>query len=82
MLGKREFYEERPKCRLHDHELKGTRLLMFILDGNTVSPLSLFKNPMILLAVFALAMTFGMPYLIDNSMFLRVDTTQACSIWC
>ncbi|WEW56338.1 hypothetical protein PRK78_001781 [Emydomyces testavorans] len=31
-----------------------------------LSPLSLFKNPMILLAVFALAVTFGMPYLIDN----------------
>ena len=33
-----------------------------------VSPLSLFKNPMILLGVFALAMTVGMPYLLDQSM--------------
>jgi len=32
-----------------------------------VSPLSLFKNPMILLAVFALAVTFGMPKLLENS---------------
>ncbi|KAK2766186.1 hypothetical protein FQN54_007702 [Arachnomyces sp. PD_36] len=30
------------------------------------SPLSLFKNPMILLAVVALGITFGMPYLMDN----------------
>ncbi|OJD26312.1 hypothetical protein ACJ73_02314 [Blastomyces percursus] len=29
------------------------------------SPLSLFKNPMILLVVFALAVTVGMPYLMD-----------------
>jgi hypothetical protein len=32
-----------------------------------VSPLSLFKNPMILLAVFALAATIGMPKLLENS---------------
>ncbi|EFW22864.1 hypothetical protein D8B26_006434 [Coccidioides posadasii str. Silveira] len=44
VLGKREFYEERPKF----------------------SPLSLFKNPMILLAVVALAITVGMPYLVEN----------------
>ncbi|KAI1965856.1 medium-chain fatty acid-CoA ligase faa2 [Ophidiomyces ophidiicola] len=30
------------------------------------SPLSLFKNPMILLAIFALGVTVGMPYLMDN----------------
>ncbi|CRG86719.1 long-chain acyl-CoA synthetase [Talaromyces islandicus] len=30
------------------------------------SPLSLFKNPMILLAVFALAATIGMPKLLEN----------------
>ncbi|KAL1998017.1 hypothetical protein VTN02DRAFT_199 [Thermoascus thermophilus] len=30
------------------------------------SPLSLFKNPMILLAVFALAVTFGIPKLMEN----------------
>ncbi|EEP79234.1 conserved hypothetical protein [Uncinocarpus reesii 1704] len=31
------------------------------------SPLSLFKNPMILLAVFALGVTVGMPYLLENT---------------
>ncbi|PGG95126.1 hypothetical protein AJ79_10240 [Helicocarpus griseus UAMH5409] len=30
------------------------------------SPLSLFKNPMILLAIVALGITVGMPYLMDN----------------
>ncbi|KAL4927813.1 uncharacterized protein BDV17DRAFT_292302 [Aspergillus undulatus] len=32
----------------------------------TFSPLSLFKNPMILLALVALAFTFGMPKLMEN----------------
>jgi hypothetical protein len=31
------------------------------------SPLSLFKNPMILLALVALGFTFGMPKLMENS---------------
>ncbi|KAL1958349.1 hypothetical protein VTO42DRAFT_4666 [Malbranchea cinnamomea] len=44
VLGKKNFYEERPKF----------------------NPLSLLKNPMILLGIFALAVTFGMPYLIEN----------------
>ena len=32
-----------------------------------VSPLSLLKNPMILLAVVGLALVVGMPYMIDSS---------------
>ncbi|KAI9372385.1 hypothetical protein BJX61DRAFT_507415 [Aspergillus egyptiacus] len=35
----------------------------------TFSPLSLFKNPMILLALVALGFTFGMPKLMENSTF-------------
>lgn len=35
----------------------------------TVSPLSLLKNPMILMAVVALVLTFGMPKLMENSTF-------------
>ncbi|KAI9890993.1 MAG: hypothetical protein M1814_003344 [Vezdaea aestivalis] len=31
------------------------------------SPLDLLKNPMILIALFSLAMVFGTPYLLDNS---------------
>lgn len=33
-----------------------------------VSPLSLVKNPMILLAIVALVFTLGMPKLMENSM--------------
>jgi hypothetical protein len=36
----------------------------------TVSPLSLLKNPMILLALVALGFTFGMPKLMENSAYL------------
>jgi ER membrane protein complex subunit 7 len=32
-----------------------------------VSPLSILKNPMILIAGFSLLVVFGMPYLVDNS---------------
>lgn len=49
--------------------LKVEGKLLITSGNNTVSPLSLLKNPMILLAVFALAVTFGMPYLIENSTF-------------
>lgn len=37
------------------------------LVGRTVSPLSLLKNPMILIAGFGMLMVFGMPYLLENS---------------
>ena len=35
--------------------------------GDVVSPLSLLKNPMILIAIVGLGFVFGMPYLLDNS---------------
>ena len=34
---------------------------------DAVSPLSLLKNPMILIAVVGLGFVFGMPYLMDSS---------------
>lgn len=34
-----------------------------------VSPLSLLKNPMILIAGLSMLVVFGMPYLMDNSKF-------------
>ena len=40
------------------------------MSGVIVSPLDLLKNPMILIAVVGLAFVVGMPYLMDNSMFL------------
>ena len=38
--------------------------------GAIVSPTDLLKNPMILIAIVGLGFVFGMPYLLDNSMFL------------
>ncbi len=40
-----------------------------MIEIRTVSPLDLLKNPMILIAVVGLGFVFGMPYLMDNSMF-------------
>lgn len=37
------------------------------LTYNAVSPLSLLKNPMILIGVLGFAFVIGMPYLLDNS---------------
>lgn len=36
-----------------------------------VSPLSLLKNPMILIGVVGLAFVIGMPYLLDNSTYTQ-----------
>lgn len=35
----------------------------------TVSPLSILKNPMILIAGISMVVVFGMPYLMDNSKY-------------
>jgi len=40
-----------------------------MLTTRTVSPLSLLKNPMILIAGASMIIVFGMPYLMDNSTF-------------
>lgn len=47
-----------------------------------VSPLSLFKNPMILLALFAMISMFGLPKLIENStsIFLLFMREQGLTI--
>jgi hypothetical protein len=36
-----------------------------------VDALSIFKSPMILIAIFSLAMVLGLPYIMDNRAFLR-----------
>ncbi|PGH00585.1 hypothetical protein GX51_05684 [Blastomyces parvus] len=46
-------------------EAKVTGTRKFYEERAGFSPLSLFKNPMILLVVFALGVTIGMPYLMD-----------------
>jgi len=71
LLTRRVFYEQRSKCKLPPgwihiamvwHGMLANWLLFL------VSPLSLVKNPMILLALVALGFMFGMPKLMENSM--------------
>lgn len=45
-----------------------------------VSPLSLLKNPMILIAVVGLGFVVGMPYLMDSSKFWSTGLLSAC-LW-
>ena len=74
VLARRGFYEERSKC---EHPWEGgvfsVKYACCFLDAHgfidLVSPLALFKNPMILLALVALGFTFGMPKLMENSKF-------------
>lgn len=40
---------------------------VLLITGVAVSPLSLLKNPMILITVVGLAFVFGMPYMMDSS---------------
>ncbi len=48
-----------------------------VLCDDVVSPLSLLKNPMILIAIVGLGFVFGMPYLMENSApFLPPQTTS------
>lgn len=39
---------------------------MLITNKKTVSPLSILKNPMILIAIVSMGVVFGMPYLMNN----------------
>lgn len=66
-VGRKVFYEERATC-----ELLSTFVLKIAGCANTgqVSPLSLLKSPMVLLAVVALGLMFVMPKLMENSTFL------------
>ncbi|KAE8335580.1 hypothetical protein BDV24DRAFT_6405 [Aspergillus arachidicola] len=74
VLARRGFYEERPKCEYFwEGETFCMKYTCCFQDAYgsilLVSPLSLFKNPMILLALVALGFTFGMPKLMENSKF-------------
>lgn len=71
-VSRKRFYEERVKCEYFFN-------IFFALSyGFTefeltqcapVSPLDLLKNPMILLALVAMGLMFGMPKLMENSTF-------------
>ncbi len=64
VLKGREYYEARAGCKCL-RMVTGGRLAKN--SGITVSPMSLLKNPMILIAIVGLGFVFGMPYLMDNS---------------
>ena len=67
VLRAREYYEARSGCKWSYYSLGcGWRMLIYGC-GDVVSPLSLLKNPMILIAIVGLGFVFGMPYLLDNS---------------
>ena len=66
VLRAREYYEARSGCKWSRFSLR------WLGDANVwwcdvVSPLSLLKNPMILIAIVGLGFVFGMPYLLENS---------------
>lgn len=67
--GGREYYASRQgcECTLRDVEMK-------TIDANlrVVSVMSMFSNPMILIAIFSLGLIVGMPYLLENSMFFHL----------
>lgn len=44
-------------------------LVYVLIEFSQVSPLTLFQNPMILLGVVAMGVMFGMPKIMENSMF-------------
>lgn len=67
VVARKGFYEERAKCESASATNSPLYRLPRTDNGPTVSPLSLVKNPMILLAVVALGFTLGMPKLMENS---------------
>lgn len=66
VLKGREYYEARQGCKCLSMIVRVGLLMTCV----TVSPLSLLKNPMILIAVVGLGFVFGMPYLMDSSKLL------------
>jgi hypothetical protein len=67
VMGQKEFFQERAGCKLR-RKPGGTMSVVSVADSvDAVSPISFLKNPMILMAVFSMALIFGMPYLMDNS---------------
>jgi hypothetical protein len=65
--GEKEYLLERTGCEFFLSKATVTSLLTCDVQ---VSPLSLLKNPMILIAGVSMIVVFGMPYLMDNSAFL------------
>ncbi len=80
VLGGKNYFQERSGCKLIRFYLGGFGFLLVATfsrqtsiglltwnDTRTVSPLSLLKNPMILIGGVSMLVVFGMPYLMDSS---------------
>lgn len=71
VLGPKQYYQKREGCKYIDlpsrHLLRGSRSEQPSDTHRLVNVLSFLKSPMILMAVFSMAMIFGMPYLLENS---------------
>jgi ER membrane protein complex subunit 7 len=63
--GGKDYFIERAGCESQPILFKSRFHLLMI--WNSVSPLGLLKNPMILIAGFSMLIVFGMPYIMDNS---------------
>ena len=63
----KQYYQERVGCTYRRSNLLYESRTYT--DSYTVSPASFLKSPMILMGIFTLAMVFGMPYLMENSMY-------------
>lgn len=67
VLGSKEYLVQKTGCEFVLEGCWRSSMLMEL-----VSPLSLLKNPMILIAGVSMILVFGMPYLMDNSMYSEV----------
>lgn len=59
------------------HDVKPVAAMANHITYRIVSPLSLLKNPMILMAIVGFGFVVGMPYLLDNSTSL---SKLSCSV--
>jgi hypothetical protein len=67
VVGPKGYFLERSGCEYSSMREQNLRNISANLWLESVSPLSLLKNPMILVAGLSMVLVFGMPYLMDNS---------------
>ena len=66
-MGKKEYFIERTGCKWSPRYPAVGRRSHSTNLALTVSPMSILKNPMILIAGVSMILVFGMPYIMDNS---------------
>jgi len=65
-MGKKEYFIERTGCKWSPRYPAVGRRSHSTNLALTVSPMSILKNPMILIAGVSMILVFGMPYIMDN----------------